>query len=349
MVVVKQKLNLQVGRADLETFISFAIGARRTGGDDPYRTGGQVLRDEYGKSLFAALGPVVNACEHGVLVIKIIVQDGDEGSVERKVLLKRARALHLQSDSSDAVGEENVRPVGLVGLRGPLVADRGAVGLQRERARNLAGGACGRLDIGGSLGEPTPFGRRNIELFVAYGLPSEPNGELSFVLDKNARGGFFLFLRGERKRGAGQDPQGQSNADGFEIHGVSYPRGYFLSGERFLNDEMRLVSSRSNNAEAEKLSDDFGGLAGAVYALVGKLIGREALCVEGAEASLVAEKGPAGHGHTAGKQDFDGRIEPKNGNASGAQKLRTPGLRVGSATESQHGRLFESGGAARPD
>src|SRR5882762_9645826 len=68
------------------------------------------------------------------------------------------------------------------------------------------------------------------------------------------------------------------------------PRAHSLSGERFLNKEMRLVSAGSNNAAAENFRDDLGGFAGAVNAIVGELIGRQALGVERAEAGFIAEE-----------------------------------------------------------
>ena len=109
---------------------------------------------------------------------------------------------------------------------------------------------------------------------------------------------------------------------------------------------MGLVSSRSNNAEAEDLSDDLGGLARAVHAVVGELVRRQSLRVEGAEAGLVAEKRPTSHGHAAGKKHFDRGIEPKNRNASEAQELRATRLRIGSAAEGEDGSLLEFGAAA---
>ena len=103
---------------------------------------------------------------------------------------------------------------------------------------------------------------------------------------------------------------------------------------------MRLVSSRSN-PEAQDVSRDFGGFAGAVNAIVGKLVRRQPLCVEGAEARFVPEQGASRHGHAAGKQDLDGGVEPKNGNARGTQEFRTSRLRVGTATKSKDGALLE--------
>jgi hypothetical protein len=68
---------------------------------------------------------------------------------------------------------------------------------------------------------------------------------------------------------------------------------------------MRLVSTGSNKAAAENLRDDLCGFGGAVHAIVRELIRRQALFVERAEAGFVAEERAAGHGHAAGKQNFE--------------------------------------------
>src|SRR5256884_25416 len=90
------------------------------------------LRDEHGKRLLAALGPVVDAGEDGILVIKIVVEHGDEWGIKREILLEGARALHLKSDARNAVGKDDVRAAVLFRLRLPFVADRRAVGQQGE-------------------------------------------------------------------------------------------------------------------------------------------------------------------------------------------------------------------------
>jgi len=109
---------------------------------------------------------------------------------------------------------------------------------------------------------------------------------------------------------------------------------------------MRRVSTRCNNAAAQDFRDNLGWFAGAVHAVVGKLIGREALGVESAEAGFVAEKRTAGHGHAARKENFDGRIQPQNGSSSGAQKIGAALLRVSAATEGENRTFFQLHGAA---
>src|SRR6516225_6203826 len=107
---------------------------------------------------------------------------------------------------------------------------------------------------------------------------------------------------------------------------------------------MRLVSTGCNNAAAQDFGDHLRRLAGTVYAVVGKLIRREALSVERAKAGFVAEQRAAGHGHAAGEQNFYGRIQPENGNARGAEKFRATGLRVGAAAEGDDGAFLVLGG-----
>src|SRR5208283_3353647 len=84
-----------------------------------------------------------------------------------------AGAFHLKGHSGDALSEKNVRSVLLFGLRGPLVADGGAIGLKTERAGDLASGTIGRLDVRVALGEPAASGRGDFEFFMANGLSAE--------------------------------------------------------------------------------------------------------------------------------------------------------------------------------
>src|SRR5215472_5181586 len=110
---------------------------------------------------------------------------------------------------------------------------------------------------------------------------------------------------------------------------------------------MRTGSTRGNNAEPQNLCDDFGRFAGAVHAAVGGLIRRQALGIERAKTGFVAEERPAGHGHAAGKQNFDGAIEPQDGCAGGTQKVRATRLGVCSPTKGEHCAFSEFGGAAQ--
>src|SRR6266566_3525627 len=92
---------------------------------------------------------------------------------------------------------------------------------------------------------------------------------------------------------------------------------------------MGLVSSRSNNAEAQDLRHNFGGFTGAFHPMVGKLVGGQALGVKRAVTGLVSEQRPAGHGQ-----------------APGEQNLGAAGLRVGAATERQDRSLLKLASAA---
>src|SRR5215469_9339293 len=115
---------------------------------------------------------------------------------------------------------------------------------------------------------------------------------------------------------------------------------------RFLNDEMGLVSCRSNNAETQNLGDNFAGLARAVHAIIGKQVGRHALGVERAEAGFIAKEGAASHGHAAGEQNFDRGIEPEDRDSSRPQKFGAARLSVSATAESKNSALLELRGAA---
>src|SRR5258708_19086719 len=80
-----------------------------------------------------------------------------------------------------------------------------------------------------------------------------------------------------------------------------------VSRGRFLDDQMGFAGGAGDNAEAENFGYDLRGVGGAVDAVIGGLIGREALRVEGAETFFIAEERAAGHGHAAAEEDFGGR------------------------------------------
>ena len=117
-------------------------------------------------------------------------------------------------------------------------------------------------------------------------------------------------------------------------------------GLRLIDDEVRFAGAAGDDVEAENFGDDAGGFAGAVDAMIGELIGRQALRMERAEAGFVAEERAAGHGHAAGEQDFDGSVEPDDGNAGGAKKFGRALLGVSAAAEGEHDRFFEFEDAA---
>lgn len=95
-----------------------------------------------------------------------------------------------------------------------------------------------------------------------------------------------------------------------------------------------------SDGAAEDFGDDGGGLAGAVDLVIGELIGREALGEKRTETIDIAEERASGHGHAALEKNFDGRIEPDDGNARGAEKFGRAGLGVGAAAEGEDGAFF---------
>ena len=110
---------------------------------------------------------------------------------------------------------------------------------------------------------------------------------------------------------------------------------------RFVHDEMRFARAAGNDVEAEDFGDDAGGVTGAVDAMLGELVGREPLGVERAKAGFVAKERTTGHGHAAGEEDFDGRVEPNHRHVCGAEKFGRALLGVGAAAEGEHDRFFE--------
>src|SRR5713101_3669649 len=94
---------------------------------------------------------------------------------------------------------------------------------------------------------------------------------------------------------------------------------------------MGFVLPSRDDPEAQNLCYNLRGLAGAVHAMVGLLIRRQAQRVEGAKAGFVAEERPPAHGHAARQQNFDGRIKPNHRNAGGPQEFGRSALGVGAA------------------
>src|SRR6266550_3035879 len=78
VMVIEQNKNLQVGSADFEAFVGFALGTGGSSRFDGDRTRRQFLRNDHRKSLHPALGPVVDARKDRVLMVEIVVQNGDE-------------------------------------------------------------------------------------------------------------------------------------------------------------------------------------------------------------------------------------------------------------------------------
>jgi hypothetical protein len=102
-----------------------------------------------------------------------------------------------------------------------------------------------------------------------------------------------------------------------------------------LHNEVSVATEGRNNSTAENFCNDAGRFAGTVDAVVGLLIGRQTLGVKGAKAGFVSKQRAAGHGHAASQQNIEGGVQPNDGDAGCAQKLRRAGLRVGAAAEGE--------------
>src|SRR5262249_1790876 len=136
-----------------------------------------------------AFRPVIYAGEYRVLIVEIVVEHGHQRSAEAHVLFEWARALHLERDLGDAIGEKNVRAIGFVSVRNPFVADRRAIGLKRKRAGDLRRSRIGYLDVGRAASGPAATGGRDFELFVADRSAFQLNREFSLVLCEYGRAG----------------------------------------------------------------------------------------------------------------------------------------------------------------
>src|SRR5216683_2352528 len=93
VIAIEQKKNFEVGGGDFQAFVGLAVGTGGSGRLHGDRTGGQFLGNDHRKSLHAALGPVIDAREDSVLMIEIVVQNGDERGIECEVLLEGAGPL----------------------------------------------------------------------------------------------------------------------------------------------------------------------------------------------------------------------------------------------------------------
>ena len=118
------------------------------------------------------------------------------------------------------------------------------------------------------------------------------------------------------------------------------------SGIWLFDEEMCFAATPRYEVLAEDFGHDLGGIAGAIHAKIGELIGGQALRVKGAKTGFIAEERAAGHGHAAGEKKLDGRVKPEDEDAGVAKKLGATLLRVGSSAQGQDGRLLEFGGAA---
>lgn len=117
-------------------------------------------------------------------------------------------------------------------------------------------------------------------------------------------------------------------------------------GLALFHQEMRIGIGFGEDAQAEDVGDDRGGITAAVHAKIGELVRGQALGVECAEAGFVAEERAAGHGHTAREKGFDGSVQPDDRNALGFEEFGSAVLRISAAAESENGRFAEFDRAA---
>ena len=113
------------------------------------------------------------------------------------------------------------------------------------------------------------------------------------------------------------------------------------SGLPLFYQEMSVGVGAGEDAKAQDVGDDKRRFAGAVHTVVGELVGRKPLRVEGAKAGFIAKKRPAGHGHTAREQNFNWRIKPDDGDALCPQKFGRTRLSVSAPAEREYSRFAQ--------
>jgi len=100
------------------------------------------------------------------------------------------------------------------------------------------------------------------------------------------------------------------------------------------------VRHHQEDAERENLLDHAPRIGVALDAVVGKLVGWQALFVEAAEAGLVAKKRPVGDLRAATQQLLDGAAEPDQRRGVLAQQRQILRLRDRAAAERNDARLL---------
>jgi len=181
VVGVEVEDDFDVGSGDFEAFVGFAFGGDGAGPVDGNGTGREFLGNEDGEGLRAAASPIVNAGEHDVLVVEIIVENGDPWRAEGIFLIEGMSALHLESSFGGAVDEGNVGAVGFIGLSDPVVRDGRAVGIENQRAGDNRGFSVGSLQRAFAFGGPGGAGGFDGEFFAANGFAVEEDVEFAFV------------------------------------------------------------------------------------------------------------------------------------------------------------------------
>jgi hypothetical protein len=122
----------------------------------------------------------------------------------------------------------------------------------------------------------------------------------------------------------------------------------FSSELRFFDGQGPGKFARGNACDSptQNFSDHNGGVSRAIDTKIGELIGGEALGVERPKAGFIAEQRATRHRHATGKKNFDGGVQPDDGDAGIAKKFGGAGLRVGTSAESKDGRFLELDSAA---
>ena len=78
MIFVEEELDFEIGGGGAESLgVGLIADGGGAGGLDGDVAGSEFLRDEDGKSLRAAFGPIVEAGEDGVVMVEVVVENGD--------------------------------------------------------------------------------------------------------------------------------------------------------------------------------------------------------------------------------------------------------------------------------
>ena len=154
---------------------------------DRYASGRHFLGDENGKCLRAFLVPVVQARENRVLVVEIVVEDGDLRRAESELLREGPRAFDAQVNRGGRAVETDRRRSLLGSLRGPLVTRRRAIGMKFERAGNVRC-ALRRLHFRRAARNPIGAALADFEFFLARLLPTHQDAEFSLVGSERGAG-----------------------------------------------------------------------------------------------------------------------------------------------------------------
>src|ERR1017187_5333753 len=144
----------------------------------------QLLRDEHGESLHAFLVAIVEAREHRILVVQIVVDDGDLRRIESELLRVRLHAFDAEIDRGGRTVESDRRRSLLSALRGPFVVNGSAVGVKLESSRNVHHAVSG-FNFRSSVSDPVAAARANFEFFGAHLLPACEYAKSAFVRGEN--------------------------------------------------------------------------------------------------------------------------------------------------------------------